>query len=199
MRHVVACGNVYISLLNSLILWHLPHEIWTTSQVCVSIITKCDCNSWPRKSKMLIIVLKTSIIKVLTTFAPVRGSGWWWDVPRWDGGGGGIRAARCRAWSVLVTQLVARCEWADAFSQLSRSSVYKSSTAKQQLVLLCPPGYSELKYGSLNLWTCWNRKEVVLCSSNAPSSALQFFCKNGVSETLYSLYSCASLLLCCCC
>lgn len=59
--------------------------------------------------------------------------------------------------------------------------------SKATTVCLRRNGYRELRNGSLNSRSCWNRREVVLCFSNAPPSALRFFCKNGVSETLLAV------------
>lgn len=57
------------------------------------------------------------------------------QTPRRKGGRKGRRDLQRAARLALVTQLVARCEWTDAFSQLSCSSVYRSTTTKQQLIL----------------------------------------------------------------
>lgn len=119
----------------------------------------------------------------------------------WGAEGEGRRDPRS-ARVVPVTQLVARCEWTHAFSQLSCSSVYRSTTTKQQLVLLRCSGYPELKKndGSLNSCTSWDpkRSRALLFATHPKSSTV--FCKNGVSHTLSTIHTAVgSLLLCCYC
>lgn len=123
-----------------------------------------------------------------------------WDVLGWaaEGGGGGI-CTRGGAWFTPVTQSVARCEWSDALSQLSGSSVYRSTTTKQHLSLFALSRIFRAEIWLFNLLlSCWTRKVVVLCFSNAPPSALQFFLQEWSKwKSLYWLY--IELFCCCCC
>lgn len=88
-----------------------------------------------------------------------------------------------------MTQLVARCEWTDASTQVSSSPVHRSITTKQQLVLFVQP-----RTFRAQLWLFKSvklldpKKNRALLLQRTPS-ALQFLCNNGVSDTLHSLVS----------
>lgn len=76
----------------------------------------------------------------ITNFVPAAGSRW--DVLRGGREERGRRDLRRAARLVPVTQSVARCEWTDAFSQLSGASSLQFDHNKATTHSL--PGYSEI-------------------------------------------------------